>query len=159
MSRTAERLRWLMALAGVGLWLTGFWMLFKGSDARWLWRCHGSDSPDCFSDYIPVAEIVFVPAATLLLAYPIARFIFSMWSPPPEMRSLPWWPASRRGSGELMWPFGHLLTAAGIFASLWTLMAFPPATQFWPFYLYWGGSALWCALTVWAAWPRRETAA
>lgn len=155
MKRGAELLRWLMALAGLGFWLTGFSVLFAGGDARWAWRCGDSRSIECISDYIPVVEMV-VPWIPLLLAYPIARFIFSMWAPPPETRSLNWWPASRRGSGDLMWPVGHLLAASGIVTSLWALLVFPPAAVFQPYYLYWGASALWCALTIWAAWPSPE---
>lgn len=156
MNRAAEFLRWLMALAGLGFWLSGFWMLSAGSNSRWRWRCGDSRSDDCFSDYLPIIETV-LPIAIVLLAYPIARFIF-MWTPSPERRTLPWWPASRRGNGDLLWPAGHLLAGTGILTSLWALLVFPPALQFWPFYLYWGGSCLWCALTVWIAWPPREEA-
>lgn len=158
MSRIVESLRWLMALAGFGFWLSGFWMLSEGSSARWGWRCGDNDGGDCFSDYLPILEAVFLPIVTLLLAYPIARYVFTMWAPPPETRGLYWWPASRRGNGDLLWPFGHLLAATGIFTSLWALLVFPAATEFWPFYLYWSGSAVWCALTVWIAWPPREEA-
>lgn len=158
MNRAIESLRWLMALAGLGFWLTGLWMLSQGGDARWAWRCPYPTLTNCFSDYLPVLE-AFIPILTLLLAYPIARFVFSMWAPPPEERGLHWWPASRRGSGELMWPVGHLLGATGIFTSLWALLVFPPALQFWPYFLYWGCSALWCTLTVWIAWPPRQEAA
>ena len=157
MNRAAEALRWLMALAGLGFWLTGFPILFAGESARWRWRCGDSDSYDCFRDGLPVLEL-FAIFIVIALAYFIARYIFSMWAPPPEERTLWWWPASRRGNGELLWPFGHLLVAIGIFTSLWALLAFPPATVFWPYFLYWGASVLWCALTVWIAWPPRDDA-
>ena len=156
MRPAAELLRWLMALAGLGFWLTGFWMLFAGSGARWRWRCGDTYSGDCFSDYLPILEVVVLPLVTLLLAYPIARYVFTMWAPAPEARTLRWWPASRRGNGELLWPVGQLFAAAGVVSSLWALLVFPPAIEFWPYYLYWGASALWCALTVWIAWPDRH---
>jgi hypothetical protein len=152
----AERLRWLMGLAGLGFWLSGLWMLIKGGDARWAYRCPSPDPPDCFSDYIPVFEFFFAPVVVLLLAYPVARFTFTMWAQAPEERVMLWWPASRRGSGADLWPVGHLFAAAGIASSIWTLARFPLAAAFWPYYLYWSGSALWCALTLWAAWPPRE---
>ena len=156
MTRAAEFLRWLMALTGLGFWLSGFRMLAMGDSARFLWRCSGREiEADCFRDGFPLIEAV-APFVSLLLAYPIARFVFTMWAPAPEKRALLWWPASRRGKGDLLWPAGHLLAAIGIFTSLWALLVFPPALGFWPYYLYWGGSALWCALTVWTAWPPPE---
>ena len=159
MRRAAEVLRWLMALAGLGFWLTGFSALFAGESARWRWRCAGRDfDPDCFRDGLPILDMV-MPWVAVILAYFIARFVFTMWAPPPEARSFGWWPASRRGNGELLWPVGHLFAAAGIFTSLWALLVFPPALQFWPYYLYWGGSALWCALTLLIAWPPKTGAA
>ena len=160
MKRAAECLRWLMALAGLGFWLTGFSVFFSADDSRWRWGCTEPHAThDCFSDIInPLA--VFSPIFSLLLAYPIARYIFTMWAPQPEARGLNWWPASRHAGGDLLWPFGQLIAAAGIFTSLWPLHAFPPDWGFfWPYYLYWGASALWCALTVWIAWPPREEVA
>ena len=148
-----------MALAGLGFWLTGFWALSSGDSARWRWRCAGRDlEPGCFRDGFPVLETI-APLLALLLACPIARFVFTMWAPAPERRALLWWPASRRGNGELLWPAGHLLAATGVFASLWALLVFPTANEFRPYIFYWGASALWCALTVWIAWPPREEAA
>jgi hypothetical protein len=155
----AERLRWLMGLAGLGFWLSGSWVLIKGSDARWVWRCPSPDPPKCFSDYIPVFEMFFVPALVLLLAYPVARYTFTMWSPVPERRTAIWWPASRRGGGADLWPFGHAIAGIGIAGSLWALLVFPFAAEFWPYHLYWGACALWCALAILAAWPQREETA
>jgi hypothetical protein len=154
--RAAEALRWLMALAGLGFWLTGMSVFLAGEPARWHWRCRGRELEyACFRDGLPILDMA-VPVLALLLAYPIARYVFTMWAPSPEARTLPWWPASRRGSGELLWPIGQLLAATGIVTSLWTLLVFPLAAEFWPYYLFWGASALWCALTVWIAWPQPE---
>jgi hypothetical protein len=152
----AERLRWLMGLAGLGFWFTGFWALSKESDARWAQHCPSSNLPECSYDYLPVLEMVFAPIIVLLFAYPIARFTFTMWAPAPEARTMQWWPASRRAGGNLLWPFGHLLAAAGVAFSIWRLVRYPLTAPFLPFYLYWGASALWCVLAIWIAWPRRE---
>jgi hypothetical protein len=145
-----------MGLAGLGFWIAGWWVFAEGDAARWAVRCAGQEmAPDCFRDGLPVLEMI-LPWIGLLLAYFVARFTFTMWAPEPEGRRFYWWPASRRGGGGALWPFGQLLLAVGVVSSLWTLSTVPFVAALLPFHLFWGASALWCTLTLWASWPSRE---
>ena len=57
---------------------------------------------------------------------------------------------------KLPFPILLVLAGLGIVSSLWTLATFPLIAALLPFHLFWGASAVWCALTVWASWPAGE---
>src|SRR4029078_4158589 len=92
-----------LALAGMALWFAYPFVFWNGGIAVHQYRCsrepwvNGRDP--CFSDYMPVLELAaFV--LTLLLAYPFARFAFSLFAPPPSERGRGWWLAASSAGSE-----------------------------------------------------------
>jgi hypothetical protein len=71
----AEIIRWWFALGGVILWFLYFaaQFAFMHTDMRAYCAPREAAGELCGYDYIPVAELIFVPACLLLFGYPFAR--------------------------------------------------------------------------------------
>lgn len=149
--RPAELARWAMALAGAFLWLALAVIFQEGGLAKHAYRCRGRSPTggvfdDCFgNDYLPIFEVVVVPAFILLTAFFFARFAFLLFSPPADRRRLKWRMAGRNGAVD-GWPILQIAACAGTAWALWRLFTYPLAAELLRFHLYWGAFALWFAL-------------
>lgn len=147
--RLAELARWGLAAVGVLLWLGLIVIVREGGGAKHWHRCRGGfypgESDDCFTDYLPVLEVVFVPAFVLLTAFFFARFAFVLFAPPADRRGLKWRLAGRNGAVDA-WPILQAIACVGAAWALWRLFTYPLAIELLPFHLYWGGFAAWFGL-------------
>ena len=147
--RLGEYARWGAAAAGSVLWLGIAIVFAEGSTAKHLYRCRGRTFTgafdDCFNDYLPVLEVLFVPAFILLTAFFFARFAFALFAPPPARRRLWWWLAGRAGAGE-RWPVLQSIALGGVAWASWRLTTYPLVADLLPFHLYWSAFAAWFAL-------------
>ena len=75
----------------------------------------------------------------------LARFAFSLYSPPSEGRRLQWRLGSPDG-GVAAWPVLQGFAAAGSVWALWRMLTYPFLSELWPFHVYWGVLAAWFAL-------------
>ena len=143
---TRSGLRWLVAASGVLLWLGGAVVFAEGRTARHLYRCRGrsftGEFDNCFNDYLPVLEVFFVPALVLLLAYPFARFAFSLYAPAEEGRGGLWGLGTRAG-GAGHWPVLQGFALVGLLWALWSWSGYPLDRPFLAFHLYWAAFAGW----------------
>lgn len=106
----------------------------------------------CFSDYIPILELgAFV--LTLLLAYPFARFAFSLFAPAPSERGRGWWLAGSSAGSEY-YPALQLAAALGIGWALLHAKNYPPALY--PYLVYWAAWIVWFCVAIWLSWPPKE---
>jgi hypothetical protein len=140
--------RWTAALGGVLLWLAVPYVVVEGGSAKHAWRCRGrvfqGSFDDCFNDYIPVLELLFVPMIVLVMAYPIARLAFSLYAPASERRSLAW-KLSARGGAAGGWPYLQIAGCIGSAWAAWRGLTYAPVRELLPFHLYWGAFSLWFA--------------
>ncbi|HYI49362.1 MAG TPA: hypothetical protein VEX35_12950 [Allosphingosinicella sp.] len=150
--RLGERARWLIALAGVPLWLALPLIFHEGRIAKGsLHLCDPtSTGPDgCPTDYIPVLEVMLevlvLPFLILVMLYPFARFAFSLYSPPSEGRRLKWRLGMSAGAAAA-WPVLQGIAIGGAAWALWRMLTYPFVGALWPFHLYWGAFALWFGL-------------
>lgn len=151
--RLGERARWLIALAGIPLWLALPLVFREGWRAKQSFqRCEvtfAGRSDDCFSDYIPVFEVMMevlvVPFLILVMLYPFARFAFSLYSPPSEGRRLKWRLGMSSGAAAA-WPVLQGIAVGGAAWALWRMLTYPFVGALLPFHLYWGAFALWFGL-------------
>ena len=145
-----------LALAGMALWFAYPFVFWNGGMAVHQYRCsrepsvNGSDP--CFSDYLPVIELgAFV--LTLVLAYPFARFAFSLFAPPPNERGRGWRLASSSAGAEYF-PALHLAAALGIVWALVHAKNYPFALY--PYLTYWAAWMTWLCLGIWTSWPSKQ---
>ncbi|HEX5182990.1 MAG TPA: hypothetical protein VFW19_07540 [Allosphingosinicella sp.] len=153
--RLAERRRWCLALLGPCLWLAASTLPMIGGIAEHQYRCRGrvytGHFDDCFNDYLPILEMV-APVLALLLAYPFARFAFSLYAPPVEQRRARWRLATK-GDPAGLWPPLHAFAAIGVMWCLWRAVTYRAAREFLPFRLFWTAFGLWFAAGLVAALP------
>lgn len=150
----SSRLRLVGALAGMCLWFTYPFIFWNGGIAVHRYVCQRQPVIDgrdpCFSDYIPILEMMaFV--LTLALAYPFARFAFTLFAPNPDERGRGWWLASGLTRADLF-PALQVISALGF---LWVgvnAQNYPAALyQYW---LYWTAWIAWFAAGILVSWPR-----
>lgn len=154
--KLSERVRWWFSFLGVMLWF-GFPVVFAfGGAARHLYRCRDrtftGEFDDCFNDYIPVLEVIFVPLVFLVFAYPFARFAFSLFAPDQRERTHRWRLASSEGASTY-WPMLQMWAGLGIALSLWSLSRYPLHGEFLPYYAYWLSFGLWFTAAIFAGRP------
>ena len=151
--RLAEAPRWGLAFLGLPLWLACSLLPLLSGPADHEYRCRGRTFTgafdDCFRDGAPVLEMA-APLAAFLLAYPFARFAFSLYAPAPPVRRLKWQLATRSDPGDL-WPTLHVFGMLGALWCMWRLLTYPLEPQFIPFQTVWALFALWFAGGVLAA--------
>jgi hypothetical protein len=135
-------------MGGVLLWLAIPYIFMEGGRAKHAWRCRGrvftGSFDDCFSDYIPVLEFLVVPFLVLAMAYPFARFAFSLYGPASEPRGRAW-KLSARGGAASGWPWLQLAACIGCAWAVWRAMTYAPVRDLLPFQLYWAAFSLWFA--------------
>jgi len=152
----ASRFRLVGAWIGLLLWLAYPIVEFRGQADIFFYHCRleqpSAGRDPCFSDYLPILEIVaFV--LTIVLAYPFARFAFSLYAPPEDHRGKGWRLAGRAG-GAGYYPSIQLAAALGI---LWVGLHqknYPVALY--PYHLYWIAWSVWFALGIWISWPSSD---
>lgn len=156
--KLAERPRWWLALLGPCLWLAASALPMIGGIAKHQYRCRGriytGHFDDCFNDYIPALEMM-APFVALILTYAFARFAFSLYAPPAELRRARWRLATE-GDPAGLWPLLHACAAIGILWCLWRALTYPAARELLPFHLFWIVFGLWFAGGLLAALPRAE---
>jgi hypothetical protein len=139
MDAMGERLRHIIASSGVVLWLAYPFAFTSGGIIRWNARCSGREFSrefdDCFNDALPVVEL-FVPIITIALAYPFARFAFSMFSPESTDRRLAWRLAAS-GGGKEYFPGFQITACVGILWSILHAWGLPIVAAAWYLWLYW----------------------
>lgn len=151
----SERLRLLAASIGL-IWWIGFpFAYLAGTHGRWEHRCAGrtftGEFDDCFNDALPVLELLAFPL-TLILAYPFARFAFSMFGPESDLRSFKWRLASSSGGVE-HFPSFQIAAAIGFTWASFHLFSMPLAIQYWYLQTYWILWLGWFALGAYASSP------
>ena len=138
----SERLRHFAAWAGLLWWLVYPFAYFAGLRARWSQRCAGrtftGEFDDCYNDALPIVELLAFPL-TFILAYPFARFAFSMFGPAAEERSFKWRLAASSAAAAYSPWFQIVATAGFVWAAL-HLVSLPLTTEYWYLLAYW---ALW----------------
>lgn len=158
--RLGERLRWKLALVGVGLWLAGPVIFALGGAAKHRYRCRDriftGSFDDCFNDYLPVLEVFFVPLLALVLTYPFARFAFSLYAPPPQDRSRRWRLGARDG-GAAYWPLLQSFALAGLAWAIWSWSGYALTGLLLPFHLYWAAFSAWFLFAFAAGIPERKS--
>ncbi len=149
-----ERPRWALAIIGVLMFQVASFMPIFGGAAKWAVRCRGraftGDFDDCFNDYLPIMEVI-VPLLALVMLYPLARFAYSLFAPPEELRALKWRPA--RGGSADFFPAFHITAGLGTLWAAWRASTYPldPVTA--PYIAFWPLFALWFVTGVVVAWP------
>lgn len=147
--KVGERLRSLLAATGVCLWLATAFVYGAGEIAKHVYRCRDrtftGNFDECFNDYLPIFEVVFVPIWTALTAYPFTRFACSLYAPQPVQRTLRRRFAGSSGASSY-WPALHLAAVGGLIWCVWCLSRFALIAQFGPFHLYWIVFAVWFAV-------------
>ncbi|NML93341.1 hypothetical protein [Novosphingobium olei] len=142
-----------MAFIGCGLWLGSSFLPLFGGAAKHAVRCRGRTFSgrfdDCFSDYLPLLELM-APLAALALLWFFARFAFAVWAPEPEARTMPWRMAS--ADGTLVYHPGYLvLSAIGCAWALWRAVLYPLDPHTFPFITFWLVFACWFGAAAWAS--------
>ena len=154
MSNASTRLG--LAWAGVVLWLAYPMMSWSGRVAAFQYECrrkpavNGSDP--CFTDYLPFLEMLAFPI-TVLLAYPFARFAFTLFAPPPSDRGASWRIAGS-SAGSDYYPTLQLAAALGIGWALFHGAGYPFALY--TYLTYWAAWIAWFGLGIWMSWPSTE---
>jgi hypothetical protein len=148
--------RFGLALSGMALWFAYPFVLWNGGGAIHQYQCsrelvvNGIDP--CFTDYLPVLELMaFV--LTLLLAYPFARFAFTLFAPPPCERGRGWRFAGSSAGSEY-YPSLQLFAALGIGWASLHAKNYPPALY--SYLAYWATWLSWFCLGIWMSWPSKE---
>lgn len=147
-----------LAVAGMALWFAFPFMFDNGGVAVFQYRCHlepVSDSRDpCFTDYLPMVEMAAY-GLTLILAYPFARFAFSLFAPAPEARGAGWaWCMASKSAAAESYPSLQLAAGLGIVWAMLHAKNFPLALY--PYLLYWAAWIAWFVIGIWASWPKAE---
>lgn len=156
MSLRWERLRWGAAAAGPLLFFaSSLTPLFGGGAKHWA-RCDGreftGELDDCFTDYIPMLELI-TPVIALALSWMFARFAFALWAPEPDCRTMRWRLASSLAA-EDHWPVIHGVAAIGAAWAAWRGTTYFFAVELWPYAAFWLCFAAWFAGGLLVAWPR-----
>ena len=150
-----ERTRHLLAVAAVALWLMFPFVYMASAHARWLRRCDGrtftGEFDDCFNDALPVFELIAFPV-TLALAYPFARFAFSMFAPNAELRTKRWRLARPEGGADYF-PIFQFLSAIGIIWTILHVRSLPLSLSYWYLLTYWAAWLAWFISGALAALP------
>lgn len=150
-----ERARFLVATAGVALWLTFPFVYMASMHARWLRRCDGrtfsGKFDDCFNDTLPVFEFVAFPL-TIALAYLFVRFAFSMFAPSAELRTTRWRLARSEGGADYF-PVYQLLSVVGMIWTVLHVRSLPLSLTYWYLLAYWAAWFAWLLTGVLAALP------
>lgn len=132
-------------------------MPFFGGAAKNQYRCAGREFTgafdDCFNDYLPILELV-IPVIGLFLAYPFARFSFSIFAPQFSEGEKPW----RFAELDLWDPGLQIAAIIGCVWTLWRALSYPLSIEVWPYVTYWLTFAVWFALGA-VAGRLRETGA
>lgn len=143
-----ERSRFYTASFGFVLWFAYPIAFFFGSVARREHRCGDreftGEFDDCFNDYLPILELVFVPAVTLVFAFLFAVYAYSMFAPDDEFRSKRWWFAAS-GKGADYHPGFLFLVVIGLTWTGFHVWGLPVWGSYWYLWLYWLGWIGWFA--------------
>lgn len=150
-----ERLRLFVASTGLVWWIAFPFVYIAGTHARWERRCAGrtftGTFDDCFNDALPVFELGAFPL-TLILAYPFARFAFSMFGPERDLRTFSWHLAAKSGGNEYF-PSFQIAAAIGIIWAGFHFFLMPLAIAYWYLLAYWVIWIGWFALGAYASSP------
>ena len=150
-----ERMRLGAAFTGLVWWIAFPFLYLAGTHARWEHRCAGrtftGEFDDCFNDALPVLELGAFPL-TLILAYPFARFAFSMFAPENDLRTFRWRLAASSGGIEYF-PSFQIASAIGIIWAGFHLFSMPLAIRYWYLLAYWVIWVGWFALGAFASSP------
>ena len=150
-----ERLRHSAAVTGLLCWIAFPFVYLAGTHARWEHRCAGrtftGTFDDCFNDALPVFELGAFPL-TLILAYPFARFAFSMFAPESDLRTFRWRFAASSGGVEYF-PSFQIASAIGIMWAGFHFLSMPLAIRYWYIFVYWAIWIGWFALGAYASSP------
>lgn len=150
----ANSLRLFGAWSGLLLWAAYPFVEWQGSTDVFWYRCRLEPATEyrdpCFTDYIPLVEMLsFV--VTIALAYPFARFAFSIYAKPSDRRGRGWWLAGRSGGAEY-YPSFQVAAGLGI---LWVaLHAKNYPIALYQYHIYWAAWLAWFAGGIRASWPR-----
>jgi len=145
-----------LALVGLALWFAYPFVFWSGGIAVHRYRCSRAPRPmdvdPCFTDYIPVMELLaFV--LTLLLAFPFARFAFTLFAPPSSQRR--WgWDLAASNAGSEYYPTLQALAGLGIVWALFHGAHYPAALHL--YRAYWAAWIGWFCLGLWMSWPARD---
>ncbi len=128
-----------------------------GGAAKRRYRCAGREFTgafdDCFNDYLPIAELI-VPIIALMLAYPFARFSFSLFASDHSEGVK----QSRFANLELWRPGLQTAAFIGSVWCLWRALSYPLSIEVWPYVTFWLTFAVWFALGAAANRMREVTA-
>ncbi|RYE38880.1 MAG: hypothetical protein EOP21_11485, partial [Hyphomicrobiales bacterium] len=133
-----EVIRWWAALFGVLLWFLYVPVqldLTKANGQRYCARMKAVGQ-DCNYDYIPVLEVVVIPASVVLAAYFFARFAFGIYAPSYHARRLGWRLAGKIDAAG-GYPFLQIIAGIGLCWSLFRLSILPFAFISWAVIVYW----------------------
>lgn len=142
-----------MALTGILLWLALFWLAPEQISAVNAWwraqRCAGRQFTgtfdDCFNDYIPILEVLFLPAGLILLAFPFAVMAFSFFADPGVDRN-GYWKYTLGNDSKRGFPVRAMFALVGFGLCVWTWFSLPQLKGFVLFYIYWACFAAWFLL-------------
>lgn len=149
--RKAEIIRWWAAFGGVILWFLYFAAQFSFMEADMRAYCVPREASGelCGYDYIPVAELIFVPVCLLLFGYPFARFAFGVFAPS-FSRTLRWSFAGRIDAATT-YPVLQVIAGLGLCWSIFRLSALPLAYASYFAILYWAAWIAWFAAAILAS--------
>ena len=145
-----------LAMAGMALWFAYPFVFWNGRIAVFQYQCsrepavNGSDP--CFTDYLPIVDMLAL-VLTLALAYPFARFAFTLFALPPSKRGRGWWLASS-SAGSDYYPSLQVFAGLGIGWALVHAKNYPFALY--PYLTYWAAWIGWFCLGIWMSWPPKE---
>jgi len=153
--RRSETIRLLFALAGIALWIGFPFIFWNGGIALAEYRCHRMARDPCFSDYIPVLEMMaFVLAAVLF--YPFLKLAGAFFAPDLPDRSRLWIGAPS-SSRQDRYPISLCLGGLGFVWLFLNAKSYPWALH--GYWLYWGAWAVWFGAGLWfSCLPARDEA-
>jgi hypothetical protein len=152
-----ERARFAAFFGGILLWLCYPLAFWNGIHARWLGRCehriYGGHFDDCYSDYLPIAEMFWCLLAWLLTIV-FFRLARTFWAPDRRPDSVAW---LRRRDPTYYAPIPFGLAMGGIGWTGWNFLSLPFQTRFALLLSYWAIFCLWFGAAAIANWkyPRQ----
>lgn len=140
-----EGARFAAFFGGILLWLCYPFAFWAGIHARWLGRCehraYAGRFNDCFTDYLPLAEMAWcVIAWSLTIAF--FRLARAFWAPVRRPDALAW---IRRRDPTYFAPITFWLAVVGVAWTSWNFLSIPLQARFGLLLAYWAAFCLWFA--------------